>query len=163
AEAAERSANAAERSAVAVETTASEDQDRRRREAEASRVRLMRGLLAEIKENVELAEPEGVPFVLPFVRDMWAAAKDRVGDLPEEVVDSVQAAYSLAEKSNRLVEWQVELGGRGAYYADPVAKAASDAAEGAKDSFRDAAPILEHWIRMKEKPGDVEEREGPAL
>ncbi len=161
--AAERSAQAVERSAEATETAAAEERERRQREAEAARVRLMRGFLAEVSENLELGEATGVPFHLPFVREMWAVAKDRVGDLPEEVAENVRRAYALAAKADRLAEWHVLLSSRGAVMAQNVEVAETQAVKAAREAFAVAASVLDQWITMKEEAEDIEQREGPSL
>lgn len=124
----------------------------------------MRGLLAEIRENLEIAAPAGeVPFRLPFVRDAWVAAKERVGDLPDEVAESVRRAYALAAKSDRLLEWQIILSDRGADIAERVAATGAGIAKQAEEALVAAGTVLEHWIRMKEETEDTEAREGPSL
>ncbi len=94
------------------------------------------GLLAEINENLVIVQGVGVPFSLPFVRDVWASAKDRIGDLPSEVVESVTVAYALAAKSNRLVDWEVVLGDRRVEFAEGVGKAAKEVNHEACEAFR---------------------------
>jgi hypothetical protein len=149
ADAARRGAEAAERTARTAEAAAAEDRERRRLDAEESRVRLMRGLLAEVEENIEMAQ-HTARFRLPFVRDVWAVAKDRIGDLPDEAVDTLRKAYALASRTNELLRLTDALTDRGADAGAEVAQEARSSGQEAEDSFRDAATVLRYWLRMKE-------------
>jgi hypothetical protein len=165
ADAAERSAAAAERSAEAIESAAAEERERRRREEEASRVRLMRGLLTEVKENLDIGDSpsDDIPFYLPFVRDVWASVKDRIGDLPDEVIDAVGPAYAQAFILNWLREIHISRGQEQSGYTQELTKATDYVRGLTIDLFSIARDVLEHWIRMKEEPHVVESREGPSL
>ncbi len=73
------------------------------------RVRLLRGLLAEIDENLA-AHPvskEGKPSPgrreVPYVREMWAQAKGEIGALPDSIIRALHNAYAEATVVNALI------------------------------------------------------------
>lgn len=82
AEAAKRSAEATERSVTAAEAAAAHERERLEREVEAVRVRLMRGLLAEVRENTDLTDRSEAPFPVPFVRDIWQLRRNARATCP---------------------------------------------------------------------------------
>ncbi len=137
------------------------------RRSERSRaLSLLRGLHAEISENVD-ARPwnlEALDFLFaPFVRDFWSVAKPTAADLPDEALDAARSAYALAAIYNGLVGW-IRLWGYShefgvvnvkQVYVDRVRTAGREAHE----AFVAAAEVMRHWIRMKESDEDVTVRE----
>jgi hypothetical protein len=114
-------------------------------------VRLMRGLLAEVQTNIEMRPWQiASPMRADYVVDVWAGAKDQLGELPDEVLDAVRAGYAMAARYNSLAAWERSWGfeSQGAVvsvkgvYSDKV----DEAGQEAHDAFKEAVPVLQHWL-----------------
>jgi hypothetical protein len=120
----------------------------RRLEEEQRRQRLLRGLLAEIDENLaahsdETGKVDWATQEIPYVREMWAQAKGEIGALSERAIKALHRAYAKASAMNT--------------YARPGAAGAPersgiwgiDPGRGNKDvfeAFQRARAELERWL-----------------
>lgn len=129
------------RNAVKDERTYQRERDEEERRER--RVRLLRGFLSEVEENLAVhpSEPGGEIIIGGFVRDMWSRAQEEVGTLPDEVVDALRLAYAQAVRYDELVLW-AQSKSLGRLYGPQVQRQGEEAHE----RFDSARDVLAHWL-----------------
>jgi hypothetical protein len=74
-------------------------------------VRLLRGLLAEVQTNIEIRPWDiASPMRADYVLDVWAGARDQLGELPDEVLDAARLGYAMAARYSSLAAWERRWG-----------------------------------------------------
>jgi hypothetical protein len=109
-------------------------------------VRLLRGLLAELDENLaahapaEQDDPRGrLREESPFVREVWAQSKAELAGLSDEAIKALQAAYAEGVVFNGFLARSIGgMGGMGQTLAEQRVEAI--------EAFRRARVELGRWF-----------------
>lgn len=121
-------------------------------ERKLRRVRLLQGLLAEVRENMDARPWDAGGLKSVYVRDIWRATKDQVGSLPDEVRDATRAAYAQAARFNGFVGWARSAAG----LSDRFDAFLTGEGETAHQAFGAAESVLAFYLRAEQEgEGDV--------
>ncbi|MBI2846012.1 MAG: hypothetical protein HYX86_05645 [Chloroflexi bacterium] len=127
-----------------IKATYQQEREKRKTEEEQTKHSIARRLLAEVSENLLLAEEVQIAHAkIRFITDVWSSVKGALFFLGEDLQEDLQRGYADIHRYNVLAEYEQVKVGYGTGYLD---KAIIERGQKVKDSLMPCKEKLQKWI-----------------
>lgn len=133
---------------VSISESAKADLERRRSEEEKLKRSMLNALLAEIDDNLKLAEKVQISHAkIRFLSDAYEQIKRRIDFIPSELIETLRAAYAEAARFNVLADYDQAKVSYGGGHLDESLRKQGDVAKGA---FLSCKEVLENILQASD-------------